>query len=96
VVALSRRRADRAAVARAAPAFQQNCAVCHGPTGAGNQAVGAPNLTDSDWLYGSDRASIHDQIWNGHGGVMPSWRARFDPDTIKALAVYIHANAGGA
>ena len=95
VVALSHRPASRAAVQRAAPLFAQNCAVCHGPAGTGSQAVGAPNLTDADWLYGSDRTSIHDQIWNGRGGVMPSWRARFDPATIKALAVYIHANAGG-
>ena len=95
VVALSRRPANIAAVRRGAPVFIQNCAACHGPAGTGNQAVGAPNLTDADWLYGGDRASIHDQIWNGHGGVMPSWRARFDPATIKALAVYIHANAGG-
>jgi cytochrome c oxidase cbb3-type subunit 3 len=95
VVALSHRRASQAAVARAAPVFRDNCSACHGPAGTGNQALGAPNLTDADWLYGSDRASIHDQIWNGHGGVMPSWRARFDPATIKALAVYIHANAGG-
>jgi cytochrome c oxidase cbb3-type subunit 3 len=96
VVALSHRPANKAAVQRGAPLFDQNCAVCHGPTGAGSQAVGAPNLTDSDWLYGSDRGSIRDQIWNGRGGVMPSWRARFDPATIKALAVYIHANAGGS
>jgi cytochrome c oxidase cbb3-type subunit 3 len=95
VVALSRRRADRAAANRAAPLFQQNCAVCHGPAGTGSQAMGAPNLTDADWLYGADRTSIHDQIWNGRGGVMPSWRSRFDPATLKALAVYIHANAGG-
>ena len=95
VVALSRRKANRAAVARAAPTFQAQCAVCHGPAGTGNQTVGAPNLTDADWLYGEDRASIHGQIWNGRGGVMPSWRARFDPATLKALAVYIHANAGG-
>ena len=26
---------------------------------------------------------------------MPAWGKRFDPNTIKALAVYIHANAGG-
>ena len=95
VVALSHRRASAVAVQRAALLFEQNCAVCHGPTGGGNQAVGAPNLTDADWLYGSDRASIRGQIWNGRGGVMPSWRARFDAPTIKALAVYIHANAGG-
>ena len=33
VVALSHRPADRAAVGRAAPVFQANCAVCHGPDG---------------------------------------------------------------
>jgi cytochrome c oxidase cbb3-type subunit 3 len=95
VVALSHRQADPAAVARAAPVFQTNCSVCHGPQGMGNQQVGAPNLTDNDWLYGPDRATIRDQIWNGHGGVMPAWGHRFDANTIKALTVYIHANAGG-
>jgi cytochrome c oxidase cbb3-type subunit 3 len=95
VVALSRRPANAAAVARATPVFQTNCAVCHGPQGGGVQAMGAPNLTDRDWLYGADRAAIHDQIWNGHGAVMPAWGSRFDPNTIKALTVYIHVNAGG-
>ncbi len=94
VVALSHRKADVAAVSRAAPVFQANCAVCHGADGKGNQALGAPNLTDADWLYGGDRASIHDQIWNGHGGVMPAWGHRFDSQ-IKALAVYIHVKSGG-
>ena len=56
---------------------------------------GFPNLTDRDWLYGGDRASIHDQIWNGRGGVMPNWGQRLDANTIKALTVSIHANAGG-
>ncbi|MFN3522779.1 MAG: cytochrome-c oxidase, cbb3-type subunit III [Phenylobacterium sp.] len=95
VVALSRRKADAGAVARAAPVFQQQCAICHGPQGKGDVKQGAPDLTDADWLYGSDRESIHGQIWYGRGGVMPAWGARFDPETIKALAVYIHANAGG-
>jgi len=95
VVALSHRAANAAAVQRAAPLFAANCAVCHGPTGQGSQSVGAPNLTDADWLYGSDRASIRDQIWNAHAGVMPAWGRRFDAPTIKALAVYIHAKAGG-
>jgi cytochrome c oxidase cbb3-type subunit III len=96
VVALSHRPADIAAVKRAGPVFEANCAVCHGPTGQGNQTLGAPNLTDSDWLYGSDRATIHDQIWNAHAGVMPAWGHRFDPATIKALTVYIHVNAAGS
>ena len=95
VVALSRRKADAAAVGRAAPIYAQQCAVCHGPQGKGDPAQGAPNLTDAEWLYGSTREEIHGQIWNGRGGVMPAWGGRFDPETIKALAVYIHANAGG-
>ncbi|MFI4976009.1 MAG: cytochrome-c oxidase, cbb3-type subunit III [Caulobacterales bacterium] len=95
VVSISHREADAAAVGRAAPLFQANCAVCHGPQGMGNQTLGAPNLTAANWLYGGDRASIKDQIWNGHGGVMPAWGHRFNANTIKALTVYIHANAGG-
>ena len=95
VVALSGRPANAAAVRRAAPVYQTQCVACHGPTGTGDQKQGAPNLTDQEWLYGSTRADIHAQIWNGRSGVMPSWKARFDPETLKALAVYIHANAGG-
>jgi cytochrome c oxidase cbb3-type subunit 3 len=26
---------------------------------------------------------------------MPTWEGRFDDATLKALAVYIHVNAGG-
>ena len=95
VVALSRRPADKAAVGRAAPLYQAQCAACHGPAGEGSQALGAPNLTDGEWLYGGDRADIRGQIFNGRNGVMPAWGDRFDPETIKALAVYIHANAAG-
>jgi cytochrome c oxidase cbb3-type subunit 3 len=95
VVALSGRPANAAAVTRAGPLFRDQCSACHGLDGKGTLANGAPNLTDKEWLYGSDRASIHDQIWYGRGGVMPAWGKRFDPNTIKALAVYIHANAAG-
>ena len=95
VVALSRRPADKAAVARAAPVFAEQCVSCHGVEGKGDATKGAPNLTDAEWLYGPSRDSIHGQIFNGRGGVMPTWGGRFYPQTIKALAVYIHANAGG-
>lgn len=95
VVALSGRRADRAAVTRAAPLYADNCAACHGVAGTGDRAVGAPNLTDQEWLYGASRASITGQIYNGRGGVMPTWEGRFSPAVVKALAVYIHVNSGG-
>jgi cytochrome c oxidase cbb3-type subunit 3 len=93
VVALSGRPANASAVARAAPVFRDQCASCHGADGHGLPQFGAPNLTDRDWLYGADRASIHDQIWNGRSGVMPAWGNRFDANTVKALTVYIHVNA---
>lgn len=95
VVALSRRKADPAAVARVTQTFADQCAACHGPAGTGDVARGVPNLTDAEWLYGSSREAIRGQIWNGRNGVMPTWEARFSPETIKALAVYVHANAGG-
>jgi cytochrome c oxidase cbb3-type subunit 3 len=95
VVNLSRRPADAGAVARAAPLFEAQCSACHGPQGLGNQQLGAPNLTDADWLFGADRASIRGQIYAGNGGVMPTWGGRLSPETIKALSVYIHSNAGG-
>ncbi len=95
VVFLSGRAADGGAVKRARPLFADNCAMCHGPQGKGNRSVGAPNLTDSEWLYGPARADIHDQIWNGHGGVMPTWGGKLSPETIKALAVYVHSLGGG-
>ncbi|HVI33558.1 cytochrome-c oxidase, cbb3-type subunit III [Phenylobacterium sp.] len=95
VVALSGRKADGAAVDRARQGFADQCAACHGPAGTGDVTRGIPNLTDAEWLFGSTRQDIHDQIWNGRNGVMPTWSARFSPETIKALAVYIHANAGG-
>ena len=72
-----------------------NCVACHGAAGQGDRAQGAPDLTDREWLYGSDRESIRGQIHNGRNGVMPSWEGRFSPAVIKALAVYVHVNAGG-
>ncbi|TPW05022.1 MAG: cytochrome c oxidase cbb3-type subunit III [bacterium] len=95
VVRLSGRNADAAAVGRAQQLYANNCAACHTPTGVGDRLVGAPNLTDAEWLYGSDRESIRGQIHNGRNGVMPTWEGRFSPGVIKALAVYIHVNAGG-
>lgn len=95
VVSLSHRPANRAAVTRAAQTFADQCAACHAPNGVGMPEKSAPNLTDGEWLYGPDRASIRGQIWFGRNGVMPTWANRFSPETIKAIAVYVHANAAG-
>jgi len=75
--------------------FAETCAVCHGADGRGRREVGAPNLTDAIWLYGSDRTSIVEGLWNGRGGVMPAWEGRLDESTIKALTIYVHTLGGG-
>lgn len=75
--------------------FAETCAACHGDDGRGKRDIGAPNLTDAIWLYGSDRTTIIDGLWNGRGGVMPAWGGRLDPATIKALTVYVHTLGGG-
>jgi cytochrome c oxidase cbb3-type subunit III len=75
--------------------FADNCVACHGEGGKGNQELGAPNLTDQIWLYGSDEATIVETITNGRAGVMPAWIGRLDPVTIKALTVYVHSLGGG-
>lgn len=83
-----------AKVARGAELYATNCVACHGATGTGDPAQGAPNLTDKEWLYGGTREDIAGQIYAGRGGVMPSWSARFDPATITALTVYVHSLGG--
>ena len=80
--------------AAGAKIFADNCTACHGDAAKGNQEVGAPNLTDKIWLYGSDEATIIETGTNGRAGVMPAWVGRLDPATIKAMAVYVHSLGG--
>ena len=75
--------------------FAANCVTCHGPEGKGNRELGAPNLTDKIWLYGSDKATIVEGIQNGRGSTMPAWEGRLSESTIKALVVYVYSFGGG-
>ncbi len=84
-----------AAAARGGALYQEQCSACHGVSGAGDRAVGAPSLNDDLWLYGGSRAEIRRQIELGRGGVMPSWESRFDSGTLRALAYYVHEMGGG-
>ncbi|WOH64291.1 cytochrome-c oxidase, cbb3-type subunit III [Bradyrhizobium sp. BWA-3-5] len=81
--------------AEGANIFAENCVACHGENAKGNQEVGAPDLTDKIWLYGSDEAILVETITNGRAGVMPAWDGLLDPVTLKAMAVYVHSLGGG-
>ncbi len=95
VLQKSGQKADAEAASRAAPVFEVNCASCHGSDLLGDRSKGAPNLTDKDWIYGGDAASIRRTIHGPRNGVMPHWADRLDPATIRALAIYVHSLGGG-
>ena len=61
------------------------CIACHGPTGAGNVALGAPNLVDDVWLYGDSDAALHASIADGRAGEMPAFEQRLDDTQIRLL-----------
>lgn len=74
--------------AGAAP-FQQFCMACHGPEGKGNPMLGAPDLTDAAWLYGSDAAAIAHTLNNGRNGVMPAFGEVLDDVQIRMLVAWL-------
>lgn len=92
VLSLSGKAAPNAAGAQL---FADNCAACHGPTGAGLPAMGGPALNDAIWLYGGSAGEVTRQILNPRHGVMPAWQGRLDPVTIRMLAAYVHSRGGG-
>ncbi len=95
VLSLSGTAGDAGAVARGAEVFAENCVDCHQPGGTGNPELGAPNIADSIWLYGGERATVLESVAKGRAGNMPAWTGRLAPATIKQLAVYVHSLGGG-
>lgn len=74
--------------------FADHCASCHGETGKGSQALGVPDMTDDDRLYGSGKvAQIEDIVrygirsYNKRGwnlAVMPAYATPV-PDKAEPL-----------
>ncbi|HSR72240.1 MAG TPA: cytochrome-c oxidase, cbb3-type subunit III [Kiloniellales bacterium] len=95
VLSLSGRAEDPAAAERGAAVFAEQCAACHMEDATGSTDLGAPNLTDTIWLYGGDRATITETVANGRAGVMPAWIGRLSEATIKQVAIYVHSLGGG-
>ena len=73
--------------------FQANCAACHGEDALGIKDTGSPNLTDADWIYGSDAVNIRQTLIAGRQGKMPSWQSRLSEAEIRAMALYVEGLA---
>ena len=71
--------------------FTANCVACHGQDAKGKAEMGAPDLTDANWIYGGDAQSIYATVYSGRQGHMPHWGARLSPVDIKILALYVHS-----
>jgi len=74
--------------------YLDNCAACHGSAGHGNRTVGAPDLTDADWLYGGDGDTILKSILDGRNGMMPPQGPALGHNGTNAVASYVVSRSG--
>ncbi|MCL2524811.1 MAG: cytochrome-c oxidase, cbb3-type subunit III [Betaproteobacteria bacterium] len=87
---------DAGRVARGKVAFTENaCSTCHGENGTGSlsvenmEGVGAPNLTDTVWLYGGSEAAVTETITQGRQAKMPAWQEFLGDAKIHLLSAYV-------
>lgn len=91
VLALGKSQHDAALAQQGHTVYQQNCAACHGVDGKGNQALGAPNLTDAVWLYDGTREGITHSVRNGRANLMPAQKDMLREDKIHLLTAYVYS-----
>jgi cytochrome c oxidase cbb3-type subunit 3 len=90
VRSLSGLTADSIRVVRGKELYTQNCAACHGAEGKGNTALGAPNLADKIWLYGSTEPVIIETINKGRNNQMPAHRDFLGEARVHVLTAYVY------
>ncbi|WBA80282.1 cytochrome-c oxidase, cbb3-type subunit III [Endozoicomonas sp. GU-1] len=83
--------ASEADLAAGEKIFSTTCAVCHNADGTGNHALGAPNLTNNIWLYGSSQAQVEYTIRKGRNGVMPPWNDILGEEKVHLVTAYVYS-----
>ncbi|MCF1459327.1 MAG: cytochrome-c oxidase, cbb3-type subunit III [Shewanella sp.] len=91
IVSLSGRDHDTALAAKGQASFMKGCFACHGMDAKGNKMIGAPDLTDADWLYGGSRMAIAESIQLGRSGVMPAWKDILGEDKVHVITAYVYS-----
>ena len=87
---LNGRDSDAAQADAGETVFKTYCVACHGADGTGNQAMGAPNLTNGVWLYGGSEEQIAQTLRAGRNGVMPAFKDTLSEDKIHILTAYVY------
>ena len=91
VLSLNGRRVNEEAARAGAATFQKICASCHGPDGKGNEALGAPDLTNDSWLYGGSQQTVIKSIAEGRQGRMPAFKDFLGEAKVHLLAAYVYS-----
>jgi len=92
VMSLSGRNADTAKAEAGKESFMTaGCLGCHGMDGTGNQMLGAPDLTNNNWLYGGSPGAIRHTLTNGRAGVMPAQKGLLSEEKIHLLTAYVYS-----
>jgi cytochrome c oxidase cbb3-type subunit 3 len=96
VMSLSGAKGNRSAMVPGSQIFsgKAGCYDCHSPDGRGDRAIGAPDLTDADWLYGDGSAeAVARSIAAGRAGRMPGFSSELSPIETRAVAAFVASRA---
>lgn len=68
------------------------CYDCHAADGYGISDYGTPALTGrgGSWIYGGDRATLYQSVYDGRHGLCPAWIGKLSFVQIRALSVYLY------
>lgn len=91
VLSLSGREMPQTEVTAGKQTFGTMCAGCHQADAKGFHALGAPNLTDKTWLFGSSRSYVEQSIAEGRGGIMPPHKDLLGEAKVHILAAYVYS-----
>ncbi len=80
---------DSVRAQRGREAFANNCVACHGADAKGNPMLGAPDLTNNVWLYGSSEATIIETVTHGRNNKMPAFGEFLGEDKVHILTAYV-------
>jgi len=91
VLSLSGREKESALTQRGKVKFSTICSACHGLNAKGNKFIGAPDLTNPQWIHGGTLENIKFTIKNGRNGVMPAHKDVLTKEQIHILTAYIYS-----
>ncbi|ALM51577.1 cytochrome-c oxidase, cbb3-type subunit III [Halomonas huangheensis] len=95
VLSLSGVAEDKQRASQGETVFASTCVGCHSPDGTGNQALGAPDLTDETWLYQAPGQSVADSVRqtlrHGRNGKMPAQARWIGEERVHLVAAYVYS-----